>query len=281
MTMTLSPTMHLSIPGTVTNRAAPTTDDLMAKIKARQPAGATELDAERVFAWTATISNDTIDSFFTRMHETTLRNYAADLRVGVGWLDSHNVYRVPVGTSIDGSYSAGDPATVTGTFFLIRGTSSGGSAVSADDLAALIEGGIARDCSVGFSPGSFRCNLCDGDPFNWATGSCQHIPGLKYSGEKYKQIAADGSGKLAYAWVIDGRLREVSSVYKGATGGAAVTGVLPLAQEKAARMLGAGDLDRRLEPVLARMLGAPPAANDLELRRLRNDLHTYRSPGGF
>ena len=275
--MTTTTDIRLSVPGAITNRAAPRTDDLLARIRSRQPAGATEIPVERIFVWTATISNDTVDSFFTRMHPTTLQNYTQDLRAGVGWLDSHNVYRIPIGTSIDGTYHDGDPASVSGTFFLIRGTSPGGGAVSADDLATLIEGGIATQCSVGFSPGSFSCNLCDGDPFNWAIGSCVHIPGLKYRGDGYKQIATEG-GTLAYANVMDGHLREVSVVYKAATSGAKVTGVLPLSKEKASRMLSAGHVGKDRVPVLTRMFGTIPPTHDArDDVRILNELDLYAS----
>src|SRR5205823_2130449 len=97
-------------------------------------------------------------------------------------------------------------------------------------VCGLIASGVARDVSVGFSPGHFECSICRGDPYDWFSGTCRHIPGLKYSG---KGDVVTSGGTLCYAWVCDAKLREVSLVYLGATPGAQVT---DLAIEKARRM---------------------------------------------
>lgn len=187
------------------------------------------------FFWDATISNSQIDSYFTRMHETTLRNYAEDAVRGVAFMDSHNIYKMGIGHSLEGRFEGTTAANmrVDATFYTIPGLTLGG--VNTSDFIDGVRGGLNRQVSVGFSPGRFECSLCEGDPFDWWTGTCPHVPGLKYDKDGNPERAVKGKAKkdekltLCYAWVIDGHLREVSAVYKGATPGAHITKIRVMA----------------------------------------------------
>ena len=59
---------------------------------------------EDAFIFPAEISNDSVDSYFTRMHESSLRNYAADALAGVSLQNSHRHNELPFGRSLYGLY---------------------------------------------------------------------------------------------------------------------------------------------------------------------------------
>jgi hypothetical protein len=69
----------------------------------------------------------------------------------------------------------------------------------------------------------YRCGSCGRDLWDW---ECLHIPGLE-----------DEEGNINFAWVVDARLREVSTVYKGATPGAYI--------EKAREYVSQGQLSQQ------------------------------------
>jgi hypothetical protein len=76
--------------------------------------------------------------------------------------------------------------------------------------------GIARDVSVGFKPDVgfiYRCSICGENLWSW---DCWHIPG-----ETEKVVVDEETGRTeeryVYAWVVNARLSEVSSVYDGST----------------------------------------------------------------
>ena len=83
----------------------------------------------------------------------------------------------------------------------MRGITANGN--KTDDTIRQIKAGVIRDMSVGFANGSYRCGSCGKDLWN---SDCPHIPGLE-----------DENGRMSFAWIVDARLREVSTVYKGST----------------------------------------------------------------
>ena len=239
----------------VTGRAS--SESLLKKAKDTAPDPSVfDEEGRAPFFWEAQISTDEIDSYFTRMDEGTLRNYAADVESGVSFMNSHNIYQMPMGRSLEGKYTRGSGdnlSRVDASFYTLRGTPE------TDHFIDLTRAGIQKDVSVGFKPGYFKCNLCEGDPFNWWTGTCMHIPGLKYDKDgnskrlarliqddeqgraqlatlTYDEVRAtrkkkdsDAGFELCFAWVMDGHLREVSAVYKGATPSAHITKIRMLA----------------------------------------------------
>ena len=163
--------------------------------------------ASEIFTFSGHCSNDRLDSHFTRMDPmTTLRNYAEDLQNGVSLQEGHNVYVNPYGRSYDGELTTlgdenGVSNAVRGSWYIMRNIMVNGN--KTNDSIRQIKGGVIRDLSVGFTEGSYRCGSCGKDLFN---SDCPHIPGLE-----------DENGRMSFAWIVDARLREVSTVYKGST----------------------------------------------------------------
>ena len=105
------------------------------------------------FFFEAEISSTTLDSYFTHMADSTLRNFAGDAAGGVALLDSHDGYKLGVGYSASGGYEEEDGAgRVVATFYIVPGIKYGGrhSFASSDDFILAIRSGVVRDVSVGF-----------------------------------------------------------------------------------------------------------------------------------
>lgn len=207
-----------------------------------------DLKDEDVFDWPALISNQQLDSWMTRMATSSLQNYAEDAKAGVAFMNSHKHYELPVGYSIDGTFEeSGTPAEqyprVLADFYTVRGLNVNG--LDTDMFIKAMQTGLIRDVSIGFKEGEgfrYTCSVCGLDWFDW---DCMHIPGVEY--EVTDNPEADPSAQrthtvLAFAWVENARLSEVSAVYDGATPDA---GIL-----KATRELRGG----RLKPDVQRML---------------------------
>lgn len=183
--------------------------------------------APEAFIFQGEISSTRLDAYFTRMHPSTLRNYALDAAAGVALLNSHRHNELPLGYSIDGAFIDGDVPIAQAAFYTVPNLTLNG--VNTSDIVRGIEVGIIRDLSVGFHGGEYTCSICASPLFG---GECRHIPGLPYDGQ------------IAFAWIQDAHLSEVSIVYDGATPGAAIL--------KATQEADAG----RLAPASARILEA-------------------------
>ncbi|PFP29400.1 hypothetical protein COJ96_10880 [Bacillus sp. AFS073361] len=168
------------------------------------------LKKEDVFTFSGVCSNDRLDSYMTKMDPvTTLKNYYEDLIRGVPLMDGHDIRKSPYGRSFDAEYqtsteTGSDTNAVRGHWYIIPGITVNG--VPTNDEIRSIRGGIKKDMSVGFTDERYRCSSCGKDLFDW---ECPHMPGLE-----------DENGRMTFAWVVDARLREVSTVYTGATPGA-------------------------------------------------------------
>ncbi|TWT04612.1 hypothetical protein [Planomicrobium sp. CPCC 101079] len=179
------------------------------------------VSAEDVFTFSGNCSNDRMDAYFTRMDPTTtLRNYADDLKNGVSLQEGHNIHVNPYGRSYDGEVittgdESGISSSVRGSWYIMRGLTVNGN--KTDDTIRQIRAGIIRDMSVGFGGGSYRCGSCGKDLWD---SDCPHIPGLE-----------DEHSRMSFAWIVDARLREVSTVYKGATPGAYIDKARQYAQQ--------------------------------------------------
>jgi len=188
---------------------------------------------EDVFIFSAEISNNNLDAYFTHMDESTLRNFASDAKEGISLQDSHNQHMLGYGQSFDSVLEIdGLKSRVIADFYTIRGINFGGnhSYASTDDFIRAVEKKLARDVSVGFYGGEETCDLC-GDPIWGRLTDCPHLPGVKYpTGDRGNETI------VCTASIIDARLSEVSVVYDGATPEAELI-------RKAERMIENGDLD--------------------------------------
>lgn len=162
-----------------------------------------EADPEDLFFFPAEISSTRLDAWYTRMHETSLTNYAADARAGVAFLIGHNNRGTGVGRSVEGRFLREDGARVIAHFYTHRGLVLDG--YRTDDLITGIRSGIIKDVSVGFKDADFECGVCGNNVYS---RECSHFPGVAYD---------EINGDRAWAWVKNAHLREVSGVYDGAT----------------------------------------------------------------
>lgn len=162
-------------------------------------------------------SNQRLDAYYTRMHASSLRNYAVDAAAGVSFCDSHITRQLGLGASLTGRTEGEEPTLeFHSEIFTI------GGAPELDGFLLRYRAGIARDVSIGFHDAFYRCSICQNDLYDWR--KCPHIPGVEYTVE---QEDADGNvissrQEVAFAWVEDARLSEISAVYDGATPGAAI-----------------------------------------------------------
>lgn len=162
---------------------------------------------DQVYTFEGDCSNDSLDSYSTKMDpNTTLRNYEANLKAGVPLLPNHDISKSPYGRSYDGQLNIADLTSVRGYWYILRDTVINGE--NTNDNIKAIKAGIVRDMSVGFGGNDmwYRCSTCNRNLWDY---ECTHFPGLE-----------DENGSRTYAWVVDAHLREVSTVYKGATPGA-------------------------------------------------------------
>ena len=180
--------------------------------------------------WRVRASSNRLDFYHTRMRPgrtKTLGNFERMLKEGVSYQNSHDWTRNGWGQSLDGrtittdeiDREIGEPVVeVWGDFFTLSGLSLEGQ--HTDHFGAAIRAGVWRDVSVGFFASDIECGLCGKQSFEWwKEDGCTHIPGVEYE-------LATGEGDtiraVAWAWINDGELSEVSQVFDGATPGAAV-----------------------------------------------------------
>lgn len=168
--------------------------------------------------FSAEISSDRLDSYFTHMSEGTLLNFANDARAGVSFQDSHQARRLGFGQSFDAVLeNDGEVSRVLADFYTVPGINFGGqhSYASTDDFIRAVKAGLARDVSVGFYGGDMVCDICGNSFYDWQ--SCAHWPGVEYA------VGNRGESTVIATFTIENaRLSEVSAVYDGATPGAMI-----------------------------------------------------------
>jgi hypothetical protein len=156
------------------------------------------------------VSTNALDSYSTRMHRSSLENFAADLTEGRVLLDSHDSSRLGIGYSLRGRYIAGGGNGVQ------RAQADFYSAPVDESSIAFIRKmgiGTARDLSAGFYGGQWKCDLCGNEMGRWNEDPekrCLHWPGMEYDGQ------------TATATIHNARLAETSAVYDGATPGSMI-----------------------------------------------------------
>lgn len=201
-------------------------------------AGATDAP-EGAVIWSAEISSDRLDAYFTHMSESTLRNFAEDASAGVTFLDSHNSRQLGYGQSLAGVFQVDNGTSRTlADFYTVPGINFGSGLTyqSTDDFIRALQARLVRDVSVGFYGGDMICDICGNSLYDWR--NCTHWPGIEYAtGEQGAQTVT------ATFQIVEARLAEVSAVYDGATPGAMIL----RAQEMAAAGLLEPETARRLE----------------------------------
>lgn len=258
----------LQFPAQVRAVARGSGDDLLAAAQQRA-LDPNIFDDHPPFFWTAQISNTQLDAYYTRMAKSTLQNYAADASAGVAFQDSHRTDELArtLGYSLAGRYvgpGGNGVARVEADFYTLTGL-PGQDGERIAGFVGKVRAGLARDVSVGFYGGQFRCSICGRDMLtDW---ECLHLPGFSYE----VPDGADGQTRqvLATADIEDAHLAEVSAVYDGATPDASVLGI------KARSLADAGQLRPETTQLLAaryRMrlphaarvyqLGTPPTAEE-------------------
>jgi hypothetical protein len=218
----------------------------------------TAFEDREPFFFRAEISNNRLDAYYTRMHESTLRNFARDAEAGVSLQDSHRTTQLGFGRTLTGILEVvpggipADPATNTPAQDLLRVLADIYTIpglqlndVNTDDLILGLRTGIVKDVSVGFYGGIWRCAVCQRDLF---APDCPHVPGLVYP--IIDDWGTQTGEVLATAYIEDAHLAEVSVVYDGATPGATVL--------KAQRLADAGRVPEALPRQLARACRAAP-----------------------
>ena len=183
-----------------------------AKIHVRQT-GSDSGEGDR-FEFPAEISNNLLDSYYTRMDPTSLRNFAADSKAGVGLLEGHRTSGMPFGRSFSGKLEEYESRQrVLSDFYMLRETRlKNVTYETTDELIRQIDAGIVSDVSVGFHDAFFRCDICNRDMWDWSgwpDDYCRHWPGRTYE--------IDDEKVLCTATIEGARLAEVSLVYSGAT----------------------------------------------------------------
>jgi hypothetical protein len=198
------------------------------------------------FVWPMEISSNRLDTWFTRMAGSTLQNFANDAQSGVAFQDSHNSRRLSIGRVFSGTYQQdAETPRVLASAYTMRGLKMNDATyATTDDFINAMRAGIVNDVSVGFYGGQWVCSICGQDYWR---GACPHIAGLDYPVNDTSGDTGDGDGageqmQVAFAWIRDAHLAEVSAVYDGATPGAMVL--------KAQEMIDAG----HVKPRYARML---------------------------
>jgi len=192
------------------------------------------------FFWPAEISSNRLDFYFGRMAESTLKNFANDATAGVSFLDSHNSRSLGYGQSLNGTFEqTSDLMRTVVDFYTVPGIrfANGLTYASTDDFIRAVVARVTRDVSVGVYGGERICDICGEDiyEFDWDTWryACPHVPGVVYPiGDRGEETIL-----ATFTWE-NGRLAEVSSVYDGATPGAAIG--------KAQRMIDGGDIPAAL-----------------------------------
>lgn len=174
------------------------------------------VDAADLFCFETEASSNRVDAYFTRMDQSTLRNFAADALNGVSFLDSHDARKLGIGHTFGGRFEeSADLQRTLVDVYTSPGIEFGGqhSFRSTDDFIKAVKSRIVRDVSVGFYGGRTICDICGLNVWGWT--DCPHWPGEQYE--------IEDDIVTATAIIKDARLAELSAVFDGATPGAMIT----------------------------------------------------------
>lgn len=197
---------------------------------------------EDVYTFPAVISSKRLDSHFTRMAESSLKNYADDARTGVAFMNSHKHGELAMGYSYDGRLEGdgntapeADTPQVLADFYLIRGLNLNG--LPTDEMIKGIQTDMIRDVSIGFCGGDYICSICGQDLFDF---ECRHYPGMEFEVVDNPQADPEDqttTTRTCFAWIENANLSEVSAVFDGSNPDAMIL--------KAQQRMRAGKMDSK------------------------------------
>lgn len=202
---------------------------------------------EEPFFFRAEISSNRLDAYYTRMMESSLRNYAAEAETGVPFCDSHDTWKLNFGRTLTGVYESAGEEDEDGTpiqrvmtdIYTVPDMEIG--QVKTNSIIRGIRTGILQDVSIGFYGGQYICSICGEDMFDWYDLRCPHYPGVMYEWEDDDEVVRT---QMAIGQIEDAHLSEVSAVYDGATPGAMI--------QKAERLMKSGKMNRDTVQMLER-----------------------------
>lgn len=213
------------------------TDDELFKIVTDKFARETSnLSPADIFFFPAEISNQNLDSYYTKMAESSLKNYAEDATNGVSFQNSHKTRDLGVGYVINGEYVE-TQKKVLADIYTVRGLKLNAD-LDTDNFIRGVQAGLIRDVSIGFKGGidyKETCNLC-GE--NYWSYECRHVAGMMYEiadNPNADPSIQNSNEQLAFVWVENARLSEVSAVYDGATPDAMIL-TKAMREERAGRL---------------------------------------------
>ncbi len=195
------------------------------------------LNPADLFFFPAEISNQNLDSYYTKMAESSLRNYAEDATNGVAFQNSHKSRELGIGYVINGEYVDNGSKKVLADIYSVRGLKLNAD-LDTDNFIKGVQTGMIRDVSIGFRGGpdyKESCNLCGNQYWSY---ECRHVAGMMY--EMADDPNADPTGQdtneqLAFVWIENARLSEVSAVYDGSTPDAMII-TKAMREERAGRL---------------------------------------------
>lgn len=191
-------------------------DALLEIVKARHAPDPSVFDKKPPFFFPAEISSDRLDTYYTRMAVSTLKNFAVDASNGVSFQNSHSTHALGFGRSLMAEYDDTERPRVTAWIYTLPGLNLNG--VNTDDLITGVRSGLVKDVSIGFYQPRFVCDICGRQPLR--DMACRHVPGIEYP--HTDEASGQTNQRRAFAWVEDARLGEISAVYEGSTPGAAI-----------------------------------------------------------
>jgi len=183
-----------------TTKAGEPTKEQLDRINSRLD---TPLKKTDIFVFPSNASNRSMDSYFSIMDDSSLKNYAEDYADGRAFMNGHRTNERPTGRTFDASFDE-NTGNVRVWTYVLRGIQINDTPT--DDFVRAVEGGIINDVSIRFNGGDEVCGLCDN---KLGSKRCVHIPGVEYEWE--------GKQRVAFYRILDAHAAELSDVYKGST----------------------------------------------------------------
>lgn len=172
------------------------------------------VEAEDVYVRAMYVVSDHVNSFGGRFPPED-HEHLARLLIDSPVLVGHRKDRLPVGRTFHSTMVRRDGGSwIKGYFYWLR------SAQGAADMLANIDGGIYKECSIGFTFAKPECSICGRD-----IRQCDHEPHRVYA-------RGGGTIKCHFNYRKIERVLETSLVYRGAVANTAVSKELAEAEDE-------------------------------------------------